>query len=86
MENIGSVEGHDGGATPDINCDFDLSPYIGRTEGTTTVGFTFSQASNCVEGQEASLSGHNGGSRAGSGSDESDLSTGSGGKIGRAHV
>ena len=75
MENIGSVAGQDCGATPDINCDFDLTPYIGRTGGTTTVGFAFSQASNSVEGQEASLSGHDGGS----GSDESDQSTGSGG-------
>ncbi|KAK9997456.1 hypothetical protein SO802_022142 [Lithocarpus litseifolius] len=79
MENIGSVEGRDGGATPYIDCDFDLTPHIGRTGGTTTVGFAFSQASNSVEGQDASSSGHNGGSGAGSGSDESDQSTGSGG-------
>lgn len=79
MENIVSVEGLDGGATPDIDCDFDLTPHIGRTMGTTKVGITFSQASNGVEGQEATSSGHNGGSGAGSGSDESDQSTGSGG-------
>ena len=79
MENIGSVEGRDGGANPDIDCGFDLTSHIGRTGGTTTVGIAFSQASNSVEGQEASSSGHNGGSGAGSGSDESDQSTGSGG-------
>ncbi|KAF3974350.1 hypothetical protein CMV_002303 [Castanea mollissima] len=79
MENIVSVEGPDGGATPDNDCDFDPTPHIGRTGGTTTVGIAFSQASNSVEGQEASSSGHNGGSGAGSGSDESDQSTGSGG-------
>ncbi|KAL4632129.1 hypothetical protein ACB092_04G029500 [Castanea dentata] len=79
MENIFNVEGLDGGATPDIDCDFDLTPHIGRTGGTTEVGITFSQASNNVEGQETSSSGHNGGSGAGSGSDESDQSTGSDG-------
>ena len=79
MENIGSVEGRDGGATPDIDCGFDLTSHVGRTGGTTTVGIAFSQASNSVEGQEASSSGHNGGSGAGSGSDECDQSTGSGG-------
>ena len=78
MENIGSVVGWDGGATPYIDCDFDLTPHIGRTGGTTTIGFAFSQANNSV-GQDASSSGHNGGSGAGSGSDESDQSTGSGG-------
>lgn len=70
MENIGCVEGQDGGAT---------TPHIGRTEGTTANVLPFSQASNSVEGQEASSSGHNGGSGARSGSDESNQSTGSGG-------
>lgn len=79
MEKIGSVEGQDGRETADIDCDFDLTPHIGRTGGTTTVGFAFSQASNSAEGQEASSNGHNGGSGAGSGSNESDQSTGSGG-------
>ncbi|XP_075662871.1 uncharacterized protein LOC142632316 isoform X2 [Castanea sativa] len=59
-----SVQGRDGG---EIDRDFDLTPHIGRTGGTT------------VEGQEASSSRHNGGSGARSGSDESGQSTGSGG-------
>ena len=79
MENSGSVQGRDGAAAPDIDWDFDRTPHVGRTGGTTADGLPFSQASNSVEGQEASSSGHNGGSGAGSGSDESEQSTGSGG-------
>ena len=33
MENSGSVQGQDNGATLDIDWDFDLTPLIGRTGG-----------------------------------------------------
>ena len=58
MENKGSVVGWDSGATADIDWDFDPTPHIGRTRGTPTFGFAFSQASNSVEGQEASSIGN----------------------------
>ena len=58
MENKGSVVGRDSEATADIDWDFDPTPHIGRTGGIPTFGFAFSQASNSVEGQEASSIGH----------------------------